>query len=59
MLAVFKMLFFRPKDLLDIEQMLMVQGGAFDRAFVRAALLELVGPDDERVREWDQLCRRT
>lgn len=56
-LAVFKLLFFRPKDLLDIERMLQVQGRAFDRAFVRASLVEML-EDDPRITKWDELCAR-
>ena len=56
-LAVFKMLFFRPKDLLDVERMLAVQGAAFDRGFVRDALVEML-EDDERIRKWDEICER-
>jgi len=54
-LAVFKMLFFRPKDLVDVERMLEVRGADFDRAFVREALVDMLG-DDERVARWDLLC---
>lgn len=56
-LAVFKMLFFRPKDLLDIERMLAVRGASFDRAFVRGALVEML-EEDERITKWDALCAR-
>lgn len=56
-LAVFKMLFFRPKDLIDVERMLAVQGERFDRAFVRAALVEMLD-EDARIETWDELCRR-
>jgi hypothetical protein len=56
-LAVFKMLFFRSKDLLDIERMLSVRGADFDRAFVRLALVDMLG-EDERITVWDQLCAR-
>lgn len=45
-LAVFKMLFFRPKDLIDIESMLAVRGAAFDRVFVRDALVDMLGEDE-------------
>lgn len=55
-LAVFKMLFFRPKDLIDVERMLQVRGGAFDRAFVRDALLQML-EEDERIDRWDAICR--
>lgn len=55
-LAVFKMLFYRPKDLVDVRRLLEVQRGQMDRAFVRRALADMLGPDDERVRTWDDLC---
>lgn len=54
-LAVFKMLFFRPKDLTDIHRMLEVQGRAFDRAFVRRALVDMLD-EDPRIAKWDELC---
>lgn len=56
-LAVFKMLFFRPKDLLDVQRMLEVRGSSFDRAFVRNALFEILG-DDARIAKWDEICAR-
>lgn len=56
-LAVFKMLFFRPKDLLDVERMLAVRGGDFDRDFVRRALVDMLG-EDERIGKWDEICTR-
>lgn len=56
-LAVFKLLFFRPKDLLDIERMLQVQGTGFDRDFVRGALLQMLG-EDPRIAKWDEICAR-
>lgn len=55
-LTVFKLLFFRKKDMVDIEYMLIVQGRAFDRAYVRRWLVDMVGDTDERVKRWDQLC---
>lgn len=54
-LAVFKMLFFRPKDLLDLERMLQLLGSSFDRAYVRRWLVDMVGLDDSRVAKWDEL----
>ncbi len=56
-LAVFKLLFFRPKDLLDLERMLQVQGERFDRNFVRANLVEMLG-EDPRVAAWDAITSR-
>lgn len=54
-LAVFKMLFFRPKDLADVGRLLQIQRGRFDAAFVRRSLVEMLGPDDERIASWDRL----
>ncbi|MDD9944305.1 MAG: hypothetical protein OXU20_24895 [Myxococcales bacterium] len=56
-LSVFKLLFFRPKDLIDVERMLQVQGASFDRGFVHTALTEMLGEDD-RITKWDELCQR-
>lgn len=56
-LTVFKMLFFRPKDLLDVERILQVRSAAFDRGFVRNALVDMLG-DDPRVTKWDEICTR-
>lgn len=53
--AIFKMLFFRGKDLVDVERLLALMGPALDRAEVRAALVEVVGEDDYRTRRWDEL----
>ena len=55
-LAVFKMLFFRAKDLRDLERLLAVQGARFDRAFVRRWLVDMLGPDAEQVTAWDRLA---
>ena len=52
-LAVFKMLFFRPKDLVDIDRLLEIQRGRLDLAFVRRSLVEMLGPEDERIETWD------
>src|SRR5688572_27733138 len=45
-LAVFKMLFFRPKDVADVERLVAFQGDALDRRYVRSWLVDLVGEDD-------------
>ena len=50
-LVVLKMMFFRRKDLADVEAVLREQGSRLDRQFIRAKLIELVGPEDERLRE--------
>jgi hypothetical protein len=53
-LAVFKMLFYRPKDVADVGRLLEIQRG-LDTAFVRRWLIEMLGPDDERIATWDRL----
>ena len=57
-LAVFKMLFFRPKDLADVQRLLEIQGRQMDRTFVRQWLIAMLGEDDERIASWDQLVAR-
>jgi hypothetical protein len=54
-LCVFKMMFFRRKDLADVEQILRVQGNALDRLWVAQRLIELYGSHDPRVSEWQSL----
>ncbi len=56
-LAVFKLLFFRPKDLVDLERLLATQGARLDRGYVRRHLVEMLGEDDARVAKWDDLAR--
>ena len=51
-----QLLFFRGKDLTDIERMLGVRGRDFDRATVRHWLVSSLGKDDHRVVKWDELC---
>ena len=54
-LVVFKMLFFRTKDLLDVERLVAFAGADFDRDYVHRWLVDLVGADDERLARWDHL----
>lgn len=56
-LAVFKMLFYRPKDLADVARLLDIQGKSFDPAFVRQWLVNMLGEGDERIVTWDRLVR--
>jgi len=56
-LAVFKMMFFRRKDLADVEQILRAQGTQFDRLWVREQLAGMYGPRDPRLSGWDDLVR--
>jgi hypothetical protein len=54
-LAVFKLLFFRAKDLVDLERMLAVQGGKLDAGYVRRQVAAMMGEGDERIERWDDL----
>jgi hypothetical protein len=51
------MMFFRRKDLADIEQILRAQGAHFDRPWVRQQLAEMYGPRDPWLSAWDDLVR--
>ena len=52
-LVLFKALFDRPKDWVDIAT--VVDAGAVDRGHVRDGLIALLGNDDPRVERWDAL----
>ena len=52
-LVLFKALFDRPRDWVDIAT--VVEAEAVSRDDVRRGLVELVGPDDPRVRRWEDL----
>lgn len=56
-LSVFKLLFFRGKDLVDLERLVAARPD-LDRAYVRSAIAEMMGEDDERVRRWDEIADR-
>lgn len=56
-LCVFKLLFFRGKDVVDLERLIAVQGSALDAGYVRAHIVEMLGDDDPRVETWDRLWR--
>lgn len=55
--CVFKMLFFRGKDVVDLEHLVARQGPGLDVAFVRAQLVDMVGEEDGRTRRWDLIVR--
>ena len=57
-LLTLKMMFFRRKDLADVEAVLR-GGEPLDLARVRETLLDFVGEDDPRIREWDTLVGET
>jgi hypothetical protein len=54
-LAVFKLLFFRPKDLIDLERLVGFQKSQLDQAYIRRWLVDMVGDNDSRVLEWDRI----
>lgn len=56
-LAVFKMMFFRDKDLVDVRQILRTQGSAFDREWVRNQLEDLFGLRDPRIARWGEIAQ--
>lgn len=53
--AVFKLLFFRPKDLVDLDRLVAVQREKLDAAYVRRWIVEMVGEDDPRVSRWEAI----
>jgi hypothetical protein len=56
-LAVFKLLFFRGKDIVDLERLVAVRS-ELDAAYVRRWIVDMMGEQDERVRRWDQIVTR-
>ncbi|MBX3275643.1 MAG: hypothetical protein KF729_35615 [Sandaracinaceae bacterium] len=57
-IAVFELLFFRGKDLVDLERVVAVRGAALDHGDVRRWLAEMIEENDARVRRWDDLVAR-
>lgn len=56
-LAVLKLMFFRRKDLADVEAIFRDQGASLDRDRVRRELIELVGEEDPRVEALGEIER--
>ena len=56
-LAVFKLLFFRPKDIVDLQRLIAVQGERLDTSYVRQHVAKMLGEGDERVAKWDELVQ--
>ena len=57
-LAVFKLLFFRSKDLRDLESMLDELGDELDVDWIRQHVADMMGEDDERIDAWDRLTAK-
>jgi hypothetical protein len=58
-LCVFKLMFFRLRDLADVEEILRVQGHRLDRDWVMRQILAIYGQRDPRVARWEDLVRET
>lgn len=56
-LSVFKLLFFRDKDLVDLRRLVAHQKAALDHGWVRRHIVDMMGEDDERVAAWDRIVR--
>jgi hypothetical protein len=56
-LCVFKMMFFRRKDLADVEQILRMGGPQLDRDWVLDQLIDLYGRRNPRISPWRELAR--
>lgn len=56
-ICVFKLLFFRGKDVVDLERLVAVRS-ELDRGYVRAKMVEMMGEHDERTRKWDEIVAR-
>jgi len=57
-LVLFKLLFFRAKDLSDVERLVLFQENRLDHRYVRDWLVEMVGEDDDRVETWDRFVEK-
>ena len=56
-IAVFKLLFFRGKDRVDLERLVAVSPG-LDRDYIRRWLVNMMGENDERVIRWDEIVAK-
>ena len=55
-LCVFKMMFFREKDILDVKGIMRDLGSPLDRKFIREQLVEICGSHDPRIIRWDEIA---
>ncbi len=58
-LCVFKMMFFRQKDFVDVESILRSQGTLLDREWIEKSLHDLYGSRDPRLTRWRELATGT
>lgn len=54
-LVIFKLMFFRDKDLVDIAQIMRTQSGRLDSGWITTRLVDLFGARDPRVARWHEL----
>ena len=52
-------MFFRRKDLADVESILRTQGGNLDLMWVKSQLIKMYGNRDPRVSQWNELVDET
>ena len=55
-IAVFKLLYFRGKDLVDLERLIALRP-ELDVAYVRRQVSSMLGEQDERIAKWDAMVR--
>jgi len=55
--TVFKLLFFRGKDVVDLERLVAVRP-ELDTGYVRRWIVDMMGEDDDRTRRWDEIVAR-
>ncbi|MDH5671188.1 MAG: hypothetical protein OEZ06_03510 [Myxococcales bacterium] len=55
--SVFKLLFFRGKDMVDLERLVAVRT-ELDVDYVRRWIVDMMGEEDPRTQRWDEIVRR-
>ncbi len=53
-IAVYKLLFFRSKDIADLERLVAVRP-SLNRDYIRRWIVDMMGVDDERTKRWDRI----
>ncbi len=56
-LCVFKLLFFRDKDIADLRRLVARQAPSLDHAYVRRWMVDMVGESDDRIATWDEIVK--
>ncbi len=50
-----QLLFFRDKDLVDLRRLVAARRETLNAGWVRARMVGMLGPDDDRVVAWDEI----